>query len=61
MDFTNTKFNTNQLVLVITCLGGQFGIKCPSAFWKLPKWNEGNFKISKNVGVIYFKNCPNKT
>ena len=24
-----------QLVLVITCLGGQFGINCPSAFLKI--------------------------
>ena len=39
------------LVLVITCLGSRFGINCPSAFLKilkLPKSNEGNFKIFKN-------------
>ena len=40
-----------QLVLVITCLGGRFGINCPSAFLKiliLLEQNEGNFKIFKN-------------
>ena len=39
------------LVLVITCLGGWFGIYCPSAF----------FKVSRNVRVIYPKNRPNQT
>ena len=39
------------LVLVITCLAGQFGINCPSLILKvlkLPKWNKDNFKIFKN-------------
>ena len=41
-------------VLVITCLGGQFGINSQCAFLKilkLPKSNDSNFKI--------FKNCKN--
>ena len=45
--------NFDELVLNITCLGGQFGINCPSAFLKILKlaeWNEGNFKIFKNHG-----------
>ena len=40
-----------ELVLVITCLEGQFGINCPSAFLKILKLLEldkGNFKIFKN-------------
>ena len=52
-----------KLVLVITCLGGQFGINCPSAFLKilwLPKLNEGNFKYSKITRMIYFQNFPNQ-
>ena len=38
-------------MLVITCLGGGFGINCPREFLtilKLPEQNEGNFKIFKN-------------
>ena len=30
----------HKLVLVITCLGGQFGIDCPSAFLKIFKNHE---------------------
>ena len=30
----------SQLVLVITCLGGRFGINCPSAFLKILKFPE---------------------
>ena len=40
-----------EFVLVITCLAGQFGINCPSAFLKILKLSEsnvGNFKIFKN-------------
>ena len=40
-----------QLALVPTCLVGQLGINCPSAFLKileLPEWNKGNSKIFKN-------------
>ena len=37
IDFINTKFNTNQLALIITCLGVRFGAKCRSAFWKILK------------------------
>ena len=36
---------------VITCLGGRFGISCPSAFMKILKLlelNKGNFKIFEN-------------
>ena len=42
-----------ELVLVITYLGGRFGINCPSAFLKilkLPELIESNFKIFKNQG-----------
>ena len=43
-----------QLVLVITCLEGRFGINCPSAFLK-------SRKFSKITRGIYPKNCPSKT
>ena len=39
------------LVLAITCLRGQFGMDCPSAF----------LKILKNHKVIYLQNHPNQT
>ena len=42
-----------ELLLVITCLEGQLGINCPSAFL-----NEGNFKFSKIARVVYAKNFP---
>ena len=36
--FPKLQFNQQkQLVLVITCLGGHFGINCPSAFLKILK------------------------
>ena len=40
-----------SFVLIITCLGGRYGLNCPSVFFKtlkLPEWNQGNFKIVKN-------------
>ena len=37
-----------QFALVTTCLGGRFGIDCPSAFSKIAR-------------VIYSKNRPNQT
>ena len=40
----------NMVLAVITCLGGQFVINCPSAFLKFLKYkNEGNFKFFKNL------------
>ena len=42
---------SGQLVLVITCLGGLFGINCPRAFLKilkLPEENGGNLKMFQN-------------
>ena len=40
----------NMVLVVITCLGGQFVINCPSAFLKFLKYeNEGNFKFLKNL------------
>ena len=48
-----------SIVLVITCLGGQFGINCPSTFLKilkLPELKEGNFKNFENhTGDLYQK------
>ena len=52
------------LVLVITYLGGQFGINYPSAFLKvlkLAKWNEGNFKVFKNHEGHLFQKSPDQT
>ena len=34
------KWTSNNIVLVITCLGGWFGINCPSAFSKILKSHE---------------------
>ena len=43
-------FDLNMVLVVITCLGGQFVINCPSAFLKFFKYkNEGNFKFLKNL------------
>ena len=49
--------NTVLLVLIITCLGGQFKINCPSAFLKIFTIS----KFSKLTRVIYPKNRPNQT
>ena len=54
----------NQFVLVITCLGGRFGINYMSAFlkiFKLPEQNDYIFKFSKIKRVIYLKIRPNQT
>ena len=53
--FINTDLN-GLIVLVITCLGGRFGINCPSAFLKI-----SNSKFSKITRMIYPKNRPNQT
>ena len=48
---TQVHYSFRQLVLVITCLRGGFGINCPREFLKilkLPEQNEDNFKIFKN-------------
>ena len=47
----HTGQSSGQLVLVITCLWGLFGINCPRAFLKilkLPEENGGNLKMLKN-------------
>ena len=52
------------LVLVITYLGGQFGINYPSVFLKvlkLAKWNKGNFKVFKNHEGHLFQKSPDQT
>ena len=50
-----------SFALVITCLEGQIGINCPSAFLKvlkLPVWNESNFKIFKKREIDLSKKLP---
>ena len=54
----------DKLVLVIACLGGQFGINCPSVFLKI--WNclskmRAIWKFSKITSVIYTKNRLKQT
>ena len=43
-----------KLVLVITCLGGRFGINCPRTFLEISKF-------SKIKRVIYPQNRPLQT
>ena len=49
-----TMIRNIKFVLVITCLGGQFVINCPSEARAISKF-------SKITRVIYPKNCPNET
>ena len=49
--YDGTSQRTPVLVLVIICLGGQFGINCPSAFLKVLKLSEFAWKlVSLTVG-----------
>ena len=58
----------NVFALVIACLGGQFGINCPNAFWKFQK-SRGWFiiKIARTkhnkhsrLKLIYFNGGPSQ-
>ena len=58
--YIGTLFYKIKFILVITRLGGQFGINCPSTFLKsFQKFSKITF--SNNPRVIYPRNCPKQT